>query len=363
MGLTPPDERAAIVRTSGVNAGDLLARLPSAARALLETAPEAVMLTDRHGRIVFVNARAEYLFGYQADELVGEPMERVIARLVGVRRDGSEFPAEISLSPLETDEGLLAMTAVREIGEITGNQERAAVAAAETMRMRDEFLSIAAHELRTPLAALQLQLDALDHSLNSLDPELREGYARVHSRVEKAARNASRLADLVNTLLDLTRIVGGRLNLTLEETNLADVLRDTVEEFREIERSSAVLVEAPERLPVICDRGRVEQIFNNLLSNASKYGKGGPIEVRLCGSEGAVELTVRDHGIGIALADQERIFDKFERAPAARKYGGMGLGLYITRRLAEAHGGSIGVAPTSGPGATFVLRLPRHLAT
>src|SRR6185369_180240 len=140
------------------------------------------------------------------------------------------------------------------------------------------------------------------------------------------------------------------------------LLRDAVDEFRELEHTSSVQVDAPERMPVICDRGRVEQIVNNLLSNASKYGQGGPIEVRLCGTEAAVELTVRDHGIGIALADRERIFEKFERAPAARKYGGMGLGLYITRCLAEAHGGSIGVAPTTGPGSTFVLRLPRHLA-
>jgi two-component system sensor kinase FixL len=350
-----------MARTSRADADAHLARLPSAARTLLETAPEAMLLTDRHGTIVFANTRAERLFDYRADELVGEPLDRVVAKLIGVRRDGSEFPAEISLSPLETDGGLLAMTAVREVSERTPHPP-GALDHGEILRMRDEFLSVAAHELRTPLAALQLQLDALNQSLSALDPQLRESYARVHGRVEKAARNANRLAELLNTLLDLTRVMGGRLQLKLEETNLADVLRGSIDEFREIDRTSAVQVDAPERLPVICDRGRFEQIVNNLLSNASKYGKGGPIEVRLCGTEGVVELSVRDHGIGIAVADQERIFEKFERAPAARKYGGMGLGLYISRRLAEAHGGTIAVAPTSGPGATFVLRLPHHLS-
>jgi two-component system sensor kinase FixL len=361
MGLTPLDEGASETAVPGGSMDGRLARLPSATRALLETAPEALLLTNRRGCIVFVNARSEHLFGYSADELVGERVEKVIARLVGVRRDGSEFPAEISLSPLETEDGLLAMTAIREIGESTPGGRPPAVSSG-MMQMRDEFLSIAAHELRTPLTALQLQLDALEQSLNTVDPQLRDGYARVHAKIEKAARNASRLADLVNTLLDLTRIMGGRLDLRLEETNLAAVVRERVAEFRELERTSAVLVDAPELLPAICDRGRFEQIVNNLLSNASKYGEGGPIEVRLAGSAGAVELTVRDHGIGVAPADRERIFEKFERAPAARKYSGMGLGLYITRRLAEAHGGTIDVVPTAGPGATFVLRLPQHLA-
>jgi signal transduction histidine kinase len=334
--------------------------LPEAARALLETASEALVIADGRGRIVFVNPAAERLFGYRGAELADQPLHRVISKLVGVRRDGSEFPAEVSFSPLETEDGLLAMTAIREIleGEQTGEYSRG-----EGQRTQDEFLTIAAHELRTPLTALQLQLDALQVSLDAVDPEFRTHYASVHGRVEKAARNATRLAELVGTLLDLTRIMGGHLQLKLEETNLAAVLRDSLAEFSETEQpESRVVLEAPEHVSAICDRWRFEQIVANLLSNANKYGQGQPIEVRLLSQEGTVELTVRDHGIGIAAEDRERIFEKFERAAAAHKYGGMGLGLYVSRRLAEAHGGTIAVAPTAGAGTTFALRLPRHLA-
>lgn len=227
--------------------------------------------------------------------------------------------------------------------------------------MRDEFLSIAAHELRTPLTALQLQLDGLEQALGNLDPAVRQAYGRVQARVDKAVRNTARLTDLVNTLLDLSRIMGGRLRLKLEETNIAAVIREVTQDFCEpAELAAAVAIEAPDRLLATCDRFRVEQIFTNLLSNAAKYGQGKPIVVRLFSDDDTVELSVRDQGIGVAAEDVERIFDKFERATAARNYGGMGLGLYISRYLAEAHGGSIKVARNAGAGATFILRIPRH---
>jgi two-component system sensor kinase FixL len=337
-------------------------RLPEAALRLLETAPEAMVIADERGRIVLVNPAAERLLGYARDELVGQALNRVVPRLIGVRRDGSAFPAELSISPLETESGLLSMAAIREIleGEVTA--EHPALPPARAVEAQDEFLTIAAHELRTPLTALQLQLDALGSSLNAVDPEVREKYARVHARAESAARNASRLADLLNTLLDLTRIVGGRLHLKLEEINVAAVVREAITEFTDTEHPpSDVVLDAPDHLPAVCDRWRFEQIVTNMLSNACKYGQGQPIEVRLAGSDAAIELTVRDHGIGVAPEDRERIFEKFQRATAARQYGGMGLGLYVSRRLAEAHGGTIAVAPTVGPGATFVLRLPHHL--
>jgi PAS domain S-box-containing protein len=349
-----------------------------------------MVIVDRAGHIVLANGQAERLFGYDRGALVGQTVETLIParlrghhpghrrryfdeprprpmlptgiELIGLRRDGSEFPAEISLSPLETEGGLLAMTAIRETTERKKlEEERVRLGQAqEAVRLRDEFLSIAAHELRTPLTALQLQLDGLGQALAAVEPPARAGYARVAARLDKALRNTARLTDLVNTLLDLSRIMGGRLRLRLEATDLAAVVRDVTEDFYDpSERAPCpVSIEAPERVVAVCDRSRFEQIFTNLLSNASKYGQGKPIAVRLHAGADGVELSVRDHGMGIAPDDLDRIFHKFERAAAARNHGGMGLGLYISRYLAEAHGGTIQVTSTLGDGATFVVRIP-----
>ena len=122
----------------------------------------------------------------------------------------------------------------------------------------------------------------------------------------------------------------------------------------------AIHVEAPASLAAVCDRFRFEQILTNLLSNALKYGQGQPVEVTLQADAQSVRLSVRDHGMGIAAEDRERIFEKFERTASARNYGGMGLGLYISRYLAEAHGGGITVDATVGEGAAFLLQIPRQ---
>jgi len=344
---------------------EILARLPPAARAILQTAPDALVFSDRRGRIIFLNPQAEELFGYRSAELVGQPFERLLPRLVAVRRDGSEFPAELSLTSLDTDQGALLVAALheREPSERhrLAEEQMRLHQAQEAVRMRDEFLSVTAHELRTPLTALQLQLDGLDQSLRAIDPAVRKSYARVQARVEKAVRTATRLTDLVNTLLDLSRIMGGRLHLKMEPTDLATLVREVADDFSEADGpGGAIRVEAPTALPAVCDRFRFEQILTNLLSNAIKYGRGQPVEVHLLADAQWVRMSVRDHGIGIAAEDHERIFEKFERAPGARSYGGMGLGLYISRYLAEAHGGNITVDATIGAGATFVVQIPRQ---
>ena len=362
--MTAPDDRFASAGSTATT-DEPLARLPPAARLILETAPDALVITDRRGRIVFLNPEAERLFGYPGDSLVGAPLEKLIPKLVGVRSDGSEFPAELSLSPLETEDGLLTVAAVREREaserhKIAEERQRLAQAQ-EAVRLRDEFLSIAAHELRTPLTALQLQLDGLMQSLRAIDPQVREAYARVEVRLERAVRNTGRLTDLVNTLLDLSRIMGGRLHLRLEVADLAELVREVAEDFCEGEQPTPVTIDVPERLEAVCDRFRFEQILMNMLSNAVKYGQGRPVAINLTGDEQWVRLAVRDHGIGIAAEDRERIFLKFERAAAARNHGGMGLGLYISRYLAEAHGGAM-TLDAAGEGTNFVVRLPRNPA-
>jgi signal transduction histidine kinase/DNA-binding response OmpR family regulator len=220
----------------------------------------------------------------------------------------------------------------------------------EAVRLRDEFLSIAAHELKTPLTPLLLQLD----SLGNVAPD------KVKPRIESAARQAQRLTRLVESLLDVTRISRGRVALELADVDLAEVARSMVERFGPEARKegSELAVRGAGALHGRWDRVRLEQILANLLSNAIKFGAKRPIEVIVEARGGGAALTVRDRGIGISATDQERIFGQFERAVSTRHYGGMGLGLYITRQLVEAHGGAIAVKSALGEGAEFTVELP-----
>jgi PAS domain S-box-containing protein len=223
--------------------------------------------------------------------------------------------------------------------------------------LRDDFLQVAAHELRTPVTALKLNTQSL---LASARRE--EAWSeRILARLVGLERGVSRLGVLVNELLDVSRITSGQLVLHPEEVDLVALVRDVVEHFRpEAERAGCELrvrVEAP--VVGRWDRLRVEQVLGSLLSNACKYGAGRPVEVTLSASASRVELRVRDEGIGIAPDVQSRIFERFERAVSDRNYGGLGMGLWMTRELVTAMGGSIRVESAPGQGATFLVELPR----
>lgn len=357
-------------------------------RSLLEAAPDAIVISDSRGRIVLVNAQAERLFGYAREELLGQLVEALMPKrfrrvhpghresyfqqpgvrpmgqrgveLSALHRDGTEFPVEISLSPLETEEGLWAMTAIREISERkAAEKERIRLAQAqEAVRVRDEFLSIASHELRTPLTTLHLQL----RSLSQLVQQQPEGPAReqLETKVRRSLRSTDRLGVLVDTLLDVSTVASGRLTLRLERLDLAALVRDLVEDFREHARSTgcSLEVELPESLVGTGDRFRLEQVVTNMLSNAVKYGAGKPVHVRLQQVGPLARIEVRDGGIGIAPEDNERIFGRFERAVPVLNFAGLGLGLYVTRQLVEAHHGRIHVESTPGEGSTFIVELP-----
>jgi signal transduction histidine kinase len=226
--------------------------------------------------------------------------------------------------------------------------------AEEAVAVRDDFLSIAGHELKTPLTALLMQAESLVRIGDGEVPP------RVAERLEKVLRVAERMRTLIDELLDVSRITAGRLQLQLEEVDLAAVVVENVARMSDdfSRASSDVQLDISGALCGRWDRSRIEQVVTNLLSNAIKYGAGKPIEVRAEADGERAVLTVRDRGIGIAPEDQARIFDRFERAVSSRHFGGLGLGLWIARQIIEAHGGSIAVDSTPGEGAQFRIALP-----
>ncbi len=226
--------------------------------------------------------------------------------------------------------------------------------AQQAIAQRDEFLSIASHELNTPLTTLKLQMDLLRHKQS---PDLAE-----NPRLTASARQVDRLAQLVKTLLDVSRLTARRLELEPEEVDLVELAREVVtRQTPEASLAGSTFhVEAAEAVYVQADRLRLDQALSNLVSNAVKYGAGGPIHVRVESSQTLARVSVRDHGIGIPPEHQTRIFDRFERAVSSRNFGGFGLGLWIVRQIADAHGGAVRLQSEPGQGATFTLELPRR---
>jgi signal transduction histidine kinase len=231
--------------------------------------------------------------------------------------------------------------------------------ARKAVQVRDQFLHIAAHELRTPLTAMMLQIQALTRAYRKKGPNAVAPETAM-LKIETAERQLGRLSELIEALLDVSRIASRRLKLELSRVDLARVAQDVSARFVESAAREGgkidVRIEAP--AAGLWDRVRVEQILTNLLANAVKYGLGKPITILVRRSGAMAELAVRDQGIGIPPESLGRIFDRFERAAPAISYGGLGLGLYITHQLVAAHGGTIAVTSEVGKGTEIVVRLP-----
>jgi PAS domain S-box-containing protein len=247
---------------------------------------------------------------------------------------------------------MLDVTAVKH-GE--AERKRLLAEAQRAVRLRDEFTHIAAHELRTPLTPLRLHLE---QALRQLDRVTTPDGHRRH--LDVALRQLGRLEALVESLLDVTRIRQGVLNLERTRCDLGELAREIATSLDGLlERAHCPLtLDIAPGVVGNWDRLRLEQMLINLLTNAAKYGAGGPIELHLHAEGPRAVLVVRDRGIGIAADDHERIFEWCERAVSPSSYGGLGLGLYITRQIVVAHGGTITVASELGSGAIFTVELP-----
>ncbi|HTM43502.1 MAG TPA: hybrid sensor histidine kinase/response regulator [Polyangiaceae bacterium] len=229
--------------------------------------------------------------------------------------------------------------------------------AQEAIRARDQFLIIASHELKTPLTPLLLQLQGLERlASQGLSGERS---AQFENNLAAAVRHVKRLAELVEQLLEVSRVDSERLQLQREHCDLVSVVAQAVDAFKEQATRAACDLELTHCASAwgMWDKFRIAQVVQNLLSNAVKFGAGKPVQVRLT-CEGHPQLSVIDQGPGISAADKARIFERFERAAQLRHYGGFGLGLWIAREIVQAHNGSISVVSEANQGCTFTVDLP-----
>lgn len=229
----------------------------------------------------------------------------------------------------------------------------------EAIRARDEFLSIASHELKTPLTSLKLQTQMRERKLKKRDYEYfsMENLERI---ISIDAKQIDRIARLVDDMLDISRISSGKMLIQKEEFDICNLVRDMGGRFSaHVEAVGAQLnIECHQSVIGNWDRFRIEQVVTNLLTNALRYGDRKPICIQVVDKGDKVQLIVRDHGIGVAKENHERIFQRFERAISPSEISGLGLGLYIVKKIVEMHDGTIWVESELGQGATFIVELP-----
>ncbi|MFE8605155.1 sensor histidine kinase [Archangium violaceum] len=351
-------------------------------RALVTSVKDyAIFMVGPDGRVESWNLGAQRIKGYEAKEIIGQPITRFYpeeavaqgrpwallneAAVAGrvedegwrVRKDGSLFWADVVITAVRDESGQLRGFAkvTRDLTERKrSEEERLRLAQAQAaIRLRDEFLAIASHELKTPLTALQLQLHSLRGKGGSLEPG-------VSTKLDRAARSTDRLAGLIETLLDVSRLSSGQLTLRPERTELLATVRDVAERLSEaaVQAECLLVVREGPSVEGTWDRLRIEQVISNLLSNAFKYAAGSQVELSVTREGAEAVLVVQDRGPGIAEKDVERLFNRFERAAPMKHYGGLGLGLYVAREIVQAHGGRISMENPPEGGARFTVRLP-----
>jgi signal transduction histidine kinase/PAS domain-containing protein len=231
--------------------------------------------------------------------------------------------------------------------------------AQQAIESRDEFLSIASHELKTPLTSLKLQIQLAKRKVQRAEEPALVRQSLTEA-LELSGRQVDRLTGLIEDLMDVSRIRSGKLGFTFERIDLSRVIREVAARYSELLSSvgSSLTLDVAEDVSGLLDQTRIEQLIDNLLTNAAKYAPGKPIVVSLARADGMATLIVQDHGPGISSDMQERIFDRFERAAPYGKIGGLGLGLFIARKIVDGHGGAIAVESEEGRGTRFVVTLP-----
>jgi PAS domain S-box-containing protein len=355
--------------------------------AIVESSDDAIISKNLDGTITSWNAAAERMFGYRAEEIVGrsiavlmpeerhDDMESILGRIrrgervdhyetIRISKDGRRIPVSLSVSPVKDSHGRIigAAKIARDIStrhETEVERERLLRDAQQGVQLRDIFLSVAGHELRTPLHALRLQLYNLQRSLET---PAQLGLA------EKAQKEINRLSELTDRLLDVARMAAGGFTLEPKRMDLAELVRAVAARMNEeaARAGSTLIIDAPAAIEGFWDSATLDQVVTNLLSNAIKFGSGRPIRVAVEAERGIARVRVRDEGPGVAPEDRERVFERFERGFSDSSYGGLGLGLWIAKQIVTAHGGRIraegpsggGAEAAAASGAEFVVELP-----
>lgn len=354
-----------------------------AIRDVFDAVPDAMLAVDQLGLIVMANGKAERLFGYEHDDLIGRSVENLIperaqalheahragyflaprirpmrsgSELVGRRADASEMPMEISLSPVETDHGVLVFAAVRDISaRKRADMQRHELE--ELNRMKTELLHILSHEIFTPITTIQGTAAALLDAPGDLKPETRDELK------VGLARAVERLRRLMRDLDVAARLQEDALLISLPYVRVGQILDEAIREFPGAIAEGVVVVTAPPEArerKVPADVELATRGVSIVIENALEFSNGEPVDVDLTGRQGEIVILVSDRGPGIPRELQDRVFERFSQLDggATRSHEGLGLGLFIARGIMRAHGGEADASPRDGGGTTIALHFP-----
>jgi PAS domain S-box-containing protein len=356
--------------------------------AIVDSSHDAIVSKTLEGYITSWNKAAEELFGYSSAEAIGQhitliiPPERraeedyVLGKIgrgekvdhfetIRQTKDGRRLNISLTISPVRDVDGRIigASKIARDITwkkqqekereELLRRERETRHLLADALKSRDEFIAVAAHELRNPLNVFLLNLQLL-HRMSDNPAK----FPQFRPLVEKSREQVSRISTLVDRLLDVTRIRAGTFELFYENLDLSALLHEVVSRFAGETPLISLVPEIQTKIEGRWDRVRLDQVFTNLIANAVKYGMGKPITVSACAADHQAVVAVTDRGVGIPAEDLDRIFDRFERGTRNGNHDGLGLGLWITKQIVRAHGGTIAAESEPGKGSNFVVRLP-----